>query len=141
MEFATKQSQEFQEQPNLRPQGQSRQVNKVKVRRPDVNNQNKKIHKGPEVCYRCLDSSHKPDQCPFRKRSCFHCKKVGHIAKACRKKAKQRDKQSRYRQVKVVDNEHESEEPIFDIYTLNTARSLKRGSIFADVEIGAKPLK
>ncbi|KAJ8037362.1 hypothetical protein HOLleu_18163 [Holothuria leucospilota] len=93
MELATKQSQEFQEKPNLGTQGQSQQVNKVKVRRPDVNNQNKRFHKGSEMCYRCLDSSHKPDQCPFRKQSCFHCKKVGHIAKACRKKAKQRDKQ------------------------------------------------
>ncbi|XP_077486838.1 uncharacterized protein LOC144098213 [Amblyomma americanum] len=36
-------------------------------------------------CYRC-NGKHAPHLCRFRKATCFNCKRVGHIAKACRSK-------------------------------------------------------
>ncbi|XP_049524430.1 uncharacterized protein LOC125946006 [Dermacentor silvarum] len=36
-------------------------------------------------CYRC-NGKHAPHLCSFRKAACFKCKKIGHIAKACRSK-------------------------------------------------------
>ncbi|XP_049269054.1 uncharacterized protein LOC125757516 [Rhipicephalus sanguineus] len=36
-------------------------------------------------CYRC-NGKHAPQLCSFRKAACFKCKKIGHIAKACRSK-------------------------------------------------------
>ncbi|XP_049269116.1 uncharacterized protein LOC125757580 [Rhipicephalus sanguineus] len=36
-------------------------------------------------CYRC-NGKHAPHLCSFRKAACFKCKKIAHIAKACRSK-------------------------------------------------------
>ncbi|XP_050041482.1 uncharacterized protein [Dermacentor andersoni] len=36
-------------------------------------------------CYRC-NGKHAPHLCSFRKAACFKCKRVGHIARACRSK-------------------------------------------------------
>ena len=45
-----------------------------------------KTHHTPrpdEKCYRCL-GGHKADECSFRKEICHHCKRRGHIKRACR---------------------------------------------------------
>ncbi|CAN7949544.1 unnamed protein product [Ixodes hexagonus] len=43
-------------------------------------------------CYRC-NGKHAPHLCSFRKAACFKCKKVGHVAKACRSKDEGRTSQ------------------------------------------------
>ncbi|XP_075553516.1 uncharacterized protein LOC142586149 [Dermacentor variabilis] len=40
-------------------------------------------------CYRC-NGKHAPHLCSFRKATCFKCKRVGHIARACRSKDESR---------------------------------------------------
>jgi hypothetical protein len=35
-------------------------------------------------CYRCGDTRHLADTCPFRTRECFACKKMGHVRKMCK---------------------------------------------------------
>ncbi|KAM7286060.1 uncharacterized protein ISCGN_032945 [Ixodes scapularis] len=40
-------------------------------------------------CFRC-NGKHAPHVCRFRKAACFKCKKVGHVAKACRSKDENR---------------------------------------------------
>ncbi|MEE4247156.1 MAG: hypothetical protein V2I33_17220 [Kangiellaceae bacterium] len=41
-----------------------------------------------QPCYRCLSSSHQPQKCPFKSKTCFRCGKQGHTAKACKSPAK-----------------------------------------------------
>ena len=41
--------------------------------------------RGDVRCYRCL-GNHNPTECKFRKSECHHCKKMGHLARACRDK-------------------------------------------------------
>ncbi|XP_049517164.1 uncharacterized protein LOC125942945 [Dermacentor silvarum] len=54
-------------------------------------------------CYRC-NGKHAPHLCSFRKAACFKCKKIGHIAKACRSKDEVRKFQRK------TSNEHKKKE-------------------------------
>ena len=38
-------------------------------------------------CYRC-HGNHDQKSCPFKKQVCHHCKKIGHIQRACKKRGK-----------------------------------------------------
>ena len=42
------------------------------------------------TCHRCLE--HTPQTCPFRQTECHKCKKVGHIAKACKTRSPRTEK-------------------------------------------------
>ncbi|XP_077492279.1 uncharacterized protein LOC144103435 [Amblyomma americanum] len=54
-------------------------------------------------CYRC-NGKHAPHLCRFRKATCFNCKRVGHIAKACRSKDDSRTaRKTAYEQKKKGD--------------------------------------
>lgn len=46
--------------------------------------------KEAKACYRCHGKSHMPNECRFKKDTCYVCGKIGHIARACRNKGKQR---------------------------------------------------
>jgi hypothetical protein len=41
--------------------------------------------RGDVRCYRCL-GNHNPTECKFQRSECHHCKKMGHLARACRDK-------------------------------------------------------
>jgi len=58
-------------------------------------------------CYRCL-GDHLANACKFRTADCYLCKKVGHIAKAC--KSKQKGKKSK--QVNLKSNHYVEEDDV-----------------------------
>ena len=39
-------------------------------------------------CYRCGDSRHLADQCSFKTKECYGCKKVGHVRRMCKAQEK-----------------------------------------------------
>ena len=62
-------------------------------------------------CYRC-GGSHQPHTCRFKEAECHHCKRKGHIAKACRSRNKtQPQSSSRRRPIKVAHQLQEDRDP------------------------------
>ena len=59
-------------------------------------------------CYRC-GGKHNPSTCPCRQLVCHFCKKKGHLAKVCRKKAKSGSKSEEAKYVGVQCGEPEGE--------------------------------
>ena len=51
-------------------------------------------------CYRCL-GNHNPADCKFRNSECYHCKKIGHLSRACR------DKQGLQEQTRYITSEED----------------------------------
>lgn len=156
MEMANKQAMEFQPQQSTSfPDGSSsRQVNKV-YSRPNSNT--KPMYTDRPIpnqgmtnnspCYRCLDTSHTPDMCPFISSPCYYCKKIGHIAKACRKKNKpgkpkfskgqgqNSDTVKLVEETKLTYNDDDS----FEVYTIFSSNSNKHG-VMVDVELAGKSI-
>ena len=48
---------------------------------------------GPDSCYRCNGTNHKPSECRFKETTCHSCGKKGHISRACFSKHKQPQQQ------------------------------------------------
>ncbi|XP_052405263.1 uncharacterized protein LOC127951422 [Carassius gibelio] len=40
-------------------------------------------------CHRCCGKNHKANECRFKNDKCYVCRKIGHIARACRNKSQQ----------------------------------------------------
>ena len=57
---------------------------------------------GDQSCYRCL-GDHDHISCPFKKENCHHCKKIGHIVRAC--KSKKRETPAAQPPVNYVDSD------------------------------------
>ncbi|CAB4018994.1 Transposon Tf2-9 poly, partial [Paramuricea clavata] len=66
------------------------------LNKPEGQNRNAKAKKGRDAspspadpkCYRC-HGDHQHKSCPFKNAICHHCKKSGHIRRACRKRSKE----------------------------------------------------
>ena len=56
------------------------------VRKINTNSQRKPSQ---TVCYRCLGTGHSPEICPFKSSRCNKCRKLGHIARACKSESSQ----------------------------------------------------
>ena len=71
-------------------------------------------------CFRC-HGKHKANDCPFKSKECYVCRKKGHIGKACRSKSFKNK-----RETNLVENEEktssdeDSADEIFNIYKLAT---------------------
>ena len=68
----------------------------------------------PRDCYRCGEK-HTPWDCKFKDQSCRYCKKLGHIAKVCHKKAQQQ----KMRPDKRPTNKVKQSEDLDDSHTLH----------------------
>ena len=80
-------------------------------------------------CYRCLEQ-HTPRECPYIKATCYYCQKVGHIAKACRKKQAKQAKGSNRNSVKQIqDGDDSSDDGDYVVYTISSVCSPKQGII------------
>ena len=151
MELATQQAMEFQAPTTARFQVQS-PVHKIHSAGGSYGKhraKNSYRESGPSkgqglTCYRCLDPSHSADSCPFKEQSCFYCKKVGHIAKACRKKAKQRDRRTSNYPVKAIAEETDDSGPSSDnhmeIYTIKRTTGSKNDGVFVEINVAGKPI-
>ena len=64
----------------VKPQGGFRQVDKCKVVSTSVADG----YRDKRRCYRCNSSSHLANVCKFKNTECRKCKRIGHIAVACR---------------------------------------------------------
>ena len=60
-------------------------------------------------CYRC-GGKHTPWDCRFKDQSCRYCKKLGHIAKVCRKKAQQQKMRPDKRPTNKVEQSEDSDD-------------------------------
>lgn len=62
-----------------------------------------------QSCYRC-GGKHHPTRCTFKDYECHNCKKRGHLARMCRKKAHSKPEQTRSEQANVVSEGGEKSE-------------------------------
>uniref|UniRef100_A0A1I8JIB2 CCHC-type domain-containing protein n=1 Tax=Macrostomum lignano TaxID=282301 RepID=A0A1I8JIB2_9PLAT len=74
--------------------------------------------RAPQKCFRCLSTRHLADKCPFIKKACFKCGKLGHTAAACRRGAGVSGADSKPRVGAVQEAEDE------DCSSLNTVPSV-----------------
>ncbi|PAA68677.1 hypothetical protein BOX15_Mlig034486g1 [Macrostomum lignano] len=74
--------------------------------------------RAPQKCFRCLSTRHLADKCPFIKKACFKCGKLGHTAAACRRGAGASGADSKPRVGAVQEAEDE------DCSSLNTVPSV-----------------
>ena len=47
-----------------------------------------KLHSDKLRCYRCNDTKHLADKCPFKSNMCYFCNETGHLKRVCKKAAK-----------------------------------------------------
>ena len=91
----------------------------------------------PRDCYHC-GGKHNPYECKFKEATCHFCKKPGHIARACRSKAKQTsppEKRSAHRVGR--ENSIESDE-LKDLYQVE---GKSRPSYVVELFINGAPLE
>ena len=91
-----------------------------------------------QSCYRC-GGKHDPSQCSFREYECHYCKKKGHLAKVCRKKAASTNNQE---QANVVIGETQTEYTMFHISCgsskpLQTTITVNGNPLTMEVDTGA----
>ena len=70
---------------------QSRPVKKLKPRREAKPPEKEfPFHKesAEQSCYRCL-GNHDCKSCPYKREKCYHCKKTGHLQRACKAKGRE----------------------------------------------------
>ena len=84
------------------------------------------------ICYRCTEE-HEANQCPHKSSTCYNCQKIGHIARACRKKRQQKPKT-----VKLVSTTAGDDEE-FDLYTIKDSSS--KSGILLGIQVGGTPLQ
>ena len=73
-------------------------------------------HSGDRGCHRC-GGKHHPAQCTFKGYECHYCKKKVHLAKVCRKKAKDQDKPEQAHVISKTATEDEGEYTMFHVST------------------------
>ena len=81
----------------------------------------------PDACSRC-GAAHSPSTCKYKTATCHYCKKLGHLASVCRKKA--RDLKSdtrgggkpRNHKLATEDNSVEPEDPVYSLYHTTAGR-------------------
>lgn len=87
-------------------------------------------------CFRCFSAKHLANKCPFTKKSCFKCGKLGHTAAACRGRADDTsgsDSKPRVRAVQAMEDEN-----CGSLYTLSSA-SVKVPPYMTTVRINELP--
>ena len=98
-------------------------------------------HTGPSKrCYRCLSMRHMSANCPFLKRKCFKCSKLGHAAVACR--VSPANVKERHQRVQEVGSEAESTASEEQTYSLHhvTKCSNRVPPFMATVLLEGKPV-
>ena len=103
-------------------------VNKLNPhRRPQQPPLNSTKPTPPDTCSRC-GAAHSPSTCKYKTATCHYCKKLGHLASVCRKKA--RDLKSdtrgggkpRNHKLATEDNSDEPEDPVYSLYHTTAGR-------------------
>ncbi len=92
--------------------------------------------KGSSTCYRCAAEDYDASQCPHKSSTCYNCKKVGHIARACRKKRQQKPKTVKLVSTSTTPSDGDDE---FDLYTIKEFPS--KSGIMLDVQVGGTPIQ
>ena len=126
VEAADKDMKQIQKPPvngNIHYQGHSRGQKSVRM--------NAQPHSSRQstTCHRCL-GEHTPQTCPFRQTECHKCKKVGHIAKACKTRSPHTEKS--HKQTKAMNYMEETQDTtrqgipsqdsdnFYDLFTLSS---------------------
>ena len=71
-----------------------------------------------QECHRC-GGRHDPARCNYKQYECHYCKKKGHLAKVCRKKAKDQDKPEQAHVIETT-TEDEREYTMFHVSTVSS---------------------
>ena len=99
------------------------------------------------ACYRCGKSNHKAQDCYYKEAVCSHCKKKGHLAKACRNRTstklptattKKRQSQSTNFLDSTQDDVKEPSE--YALFTVNTCRGSASNLFTLEVLINNQPV-
>ena len=97
----------------------------------------------PTTCHRCL-GEHTPQTCPFKQAECHKCKKVGHIAKACKTKSQKERVLKQPRATNYVDDVQESvgqHTTLNNSYELFTLSSKGQEPILVSVTLNQTPVQ
>ena len=142
MEIAEKNAQDLQ---RATPQ----EVNKVNFKGNTTGGSSTKQTRGsgpPEgqKCYRC-GSKHSPSTCKFKQAECYKCKKIGHIAKACRSNSRKPGKRPEAAHVLTEEGEIcDERSEVYSLYNINGASSpcvvrvnINKKSVPMEVDTGA----
>ena len=113
-------------------------VNKIDRHKPNQHRRSRQGGQNGQRCHRC-GGKHDPSQCSFREYECNYCKKTGHLAKVCRKKAASTNNQE---QANVVIGETQTEYAMFHISCgsskpLQTTITVNRNPLTMEVDTGA----
>lgn len=90
------------------------------------------------TCYRCLGTNHRASGCPFLDAECHFCHKRGHIKKACRKRAADKNHSTK-QETNVLNNDFDSSYSA-ETYTLFYGSSKRVPPILVKVEMEDKPV-
>ena len=98
------------------------------------------------ACYRCGGDSHATHNCRFKDQTCYHCEKVGHIAKVCRSKLQGKPKQTpktppQNAQVHTVEYSETDEYEDLLSLKIHNVNNPGRNVIWVDLQVDGKPLK
>ncbi len=111
---------------------------------------------GNKECYRCGNTRHLADKCPFKSKECFGCKQIGHAKRKCRKAAGQGGNRYGNDRVHAVEEEQEEfkdeEEDInfeaeleSDLHMLNLYRlgeeAERTDPVMVDVKLNKKKVR
>ena len=78
-------------------------------------------------CSRC-GAAHSPSTCKFKTATCHYCKKLGHLASVCRKKAREQastsrgGRESRNHKLETADDSDEPEDTVYSLFHTTTGR-------------------
>ena len=97
------------------------------------------------ACHRCGGDSHTTHNCRFEDQTCYHCGKVGHIAKVCCSKLQGKPKQTpktppQNAQVHTVEYETDEYEDLLSLKIHNVSNP-GRNVIWIDLKVDGKQLK
>ena len=116
------------------------------------------VHLTRIICYRC-GNKHSPDTCAFKESYCRKCSKKGHIARSCRSRQNNVNRQGTERtptrpskqphgikQVESTEAEEEQPDPVYNLFNLNNRQStnpvkvsvtVHGQSLVMEIDIGA----
>lgn len=93
-------------------------------RKPFKSQKSSDDSKGSNTCFRCgAKREHKADECPFKKRQCFKCGKLGHKASLCR--SEEEDSELPVKEVRSVTCGDESASMLADVEVNGVRVSMK----------------
>ena len=92
-------------------------------------------------CYRCGGGKHLAKDCPFKESECHYCRRLGHIAKVCRSRARQMKSTHQLRR----DSEHEDDPDTLPLYStketgtepMMVTVTVNDSTLHMEVDIGA----